>query len=81
MWNRQESWKAQPEMKIGKLVFVVDFNLPCGSWKKVLVTQVFEDDLGCVRRMMLKLDNGVLMHDIRKLCLLEEELLTENQPC
>ena len=73
--SRQKWLRKMRNLKVGDLVLVVDFNLPRGSWKKGLVTEVFEDNLGCVRRVMLKLENGVIMRDVRKLCLLDEELL------
>ena len=71
---RQKWLRKVRNLRVGDLVIVAEFNLPRGSWKKGLVTEVFEDDLGCVRRVKLRTENGVLMRDVRKLCLLEEEL-------
>ena len=43
--------------------------------KKGLVIEAYEDKEGYVRRVLLKVEDGTLSRDIRKLCLLEEEVL------
>ena len=40
--------------------------------------ECYEDKEGCVRRVLLKTVDGVLLRDIRKLCLLEEDVLSSN---
>jgi hypothetical protein len=59
----------------GDLVLIVDENAPRGSWRKGLVEEVYEDREGCVRRAKIRIEDGHLIRDVRKLCLLEEELV------
>lgn len=52
-----------------------DANLPRGQWRKALVQETFPDSDGVVRQVLVKSATGVFRRDIRKLCLIEEELL------
>jgi hypothetical protein len=74
--QRRQKWtKKERNLKKGDLVLITDGNEPRGHWKKGLVTEVFEDKEGQVRRVTLKTESGVLLRSVHKLCLLEEELL------
>ena len=52
-----------------------DKNLPRGQWPKGLVEQTFPDSEGMVRQVVVRTADGVYRRDVRKLCLLEEQLL------
>ena len=53
-----------------------DKNKPRGQWPKTLVEQVFPHSEGMVRQVVVRTADGVDRRDVRKLCLLEERLLT-----
>ena len=75
---RQKWLTKVRNLQKGDLVLIMDNNLPRGSWRKGLVIECYEDKEGCVRRVLLKTVDGVLLRDIRKLCLLEEDVLSSN---
>lgn len=65
----------KPNFQAGDLVLVADRNTPRDQWPKALVKQIFPDSDGIVRRVIVRTAEGVYQRDVRKLCLLEEELL------
>ncbi|CAB4021358.1 Hypothetical predicted protein, partial [Paramuricea clavata] len=46
-----------------------------GRWAKVLLEEVFPDTEGIVRRVTVRTANGVYQRDVRKIWLLEGNLL------
>lgn len=73
--ERQKWLKQTRNFKVGDLVIMKDANLPRGQWCKALVQETFPDSDGVVRQVLVKSTTGVFRRDIRKLCLIEEELL------
>ena len=73
--ERQKWLKQRPNFKVGDLVIMKDRHIPRGQWPKALVEETLPDSDGVVRQVLVRSANGVLRRDIRKLCLLEEELL------
>ena len=51
------------------------YKLPPGQWPKALVQDTFPDSDGVMRQVLVRSATGVFRRDVRKLCLLEEELL------
>jgi hypothetical protein len=56
---------------------VVDNNLPRGKWSKGIVEHVFPDSFGVVCEVFVRTATENYRRDIRKLCLLEEDLIRE----
>ena len=52
-----------------------DGNAPRGQWPKALVQEVFPDSDGVVRQVIVRTASGTYRRDVRKLCLLEEEIV------
>ena len=77
--ERQKWLRPQPNFEIGDLVLMADRNTPRGQWLKALVEQTFPDSEGLVRQVVIRTADGVYRRDVRKLCLLEEKLLTRIQ--
>ena len=73
--ERQKWLKQRRNFKVGDLVIMKDANLSRGQWPKALVQETFPDSDGVVRQVLVKSATGVFRRGIRKLCLLEEELL------
>ena len=80
--ERQKWLQPKPNFKVGDLVLLADKNLSRGQWPKGLVEQTFPDSEGMVRQVVVRTANGAYRREIRKLCLLEEQLLggLEQQP-
>ncbi|XP_068684765.1 uncharacterized protein [Montipora foliosa] len=77
--ERQKWLRPQPNFEVGDLVLMTDRNTPRGQWPKALVEQTFPDSEGLVRQVVIRTADGVYRRDVRKLCLLEEKLLTRIQ--
>ena len=73
--ERQKWLKQRRSFKVGDLVIMTDTNTPRGQWPKALVQETFPDANGVVRQVLVTSATGVFRRDVRKLCLLEEELL------
>lgn len=73
--ERQKWLKQKRNFKVGDLVIMKDVNVPRGHWPKALVQETFPDCDGVVRQVLVRSAAGVFRRDVRKLCLLEEELL------
>ena len=74
--ERQKWLHPKPNFKVGDLVLVTEKNVPRGQWPKGLIEQTFPDSEGKVRQVTVRTANAVYRRDIRKLCLLEEQLLS-----
>ena len=73
--ERQKWLKQRRNFQVGDLVIMKDTNTPRGQWPKALVQETFPDSDGVVRQVLVRSATGVFRRDVRKLCLLEEELL------
>ena len=75
--ERQKWLQPKPNFKVGDLVLLADKNLSRGQWPKGLVGQTFRapDSEGMVRQVVVRIADGAYRRDVRKLCLLEEQLL------
>ena len=73
--ERQKWLKQRRNFKVGYLVIMKDPNIPRGQWPKALVQETFPDSDGVVRQVLVMSATGVFRRDVRKLCILEEELL------
>ena len=74
--ERQKWLRQQPNFQVGDLVLMADKNTPRGRWPKALVEQTFPDSEGIVRQVVVRTADGVYRRDVRKLCMLEENLLS-----
>ena len=74
--ERQKWLRQQPNFQVGDLVLMADKNTPRGRWPKALVEQTFPDSEGIVRQVVVRTADGVYRRDVRKLCVLEENLLS-----
>ena len=71
-----QKWlERKPNFSVGDLVLVVDKDVQRGRWPKGLVEEVFPDTEGTVRRVTVRTANGTYQRDVRKICLLEGNLL------
>lgn len=77
--TRQKWLNKKRNLKKGDLVLIMDGKEVRGHWKKGLVMEAFEDREGYVRRVLLKVEDGTLLRNVQKLCLLEEELLSSSE--
>ena len=75
--ERQKRLQPKPNFKVGDLVLLADRNLPRGQWPKALIEQTFPDSEGMVRQVVIRTASGVYHRDVRKLCLLEDQLLSD----
>ena len=70
--SRQKWLSAKRNLKVNDIVLVVDDTVKRNLWPLGVVTEIFTDQFGHVRRVNLRKSNGnVLQRDVRKLCLLE----------
>ena len=75
--ERQRWLNVRPNFRVGDLVLLADKNAPRGQWPKALVEETYPDADGIVRRVILRTADGVYQRDVRKICLLEEDLLKQ----
>jgi len=73
--ERQKWLHKKPNLKVGDLVLLADKNIPRGQWPKAIVEKTFPDSDDVVRQVIVRTADGVYRRDVRKLCMLEEELL------
>ena len=73
--ERQKWLKQKRNFRVGDLVIMKGANRPRGQWPKAFVQETFWDSNSVVRQVLVKGADGVFRRDIRKLCLLEEDLL------
>jgi hypothetical protein len=70
--KRQKWLRPVRNLQVGDLTLMVDENSPRNCWPKAIVTDVFPDKYGNVRRVKLRTATGTSFErDVRKLCLLE----------
>ena len=72
--ERQKWLKQRRNFKGGDLVIMKDTNIPRSQWPKALVQETFPSDCS-LRQVLVRSATGVFWRDVRKLCILEEELL------
>jgi ribosomal protein L14 len=77
--ERQKWLHEKPNFKIGDLVLVADKNTARGQWPKALIEQTMPDKDGVVRQVIVRTAEGTYRRDVRKLCILEENLLERIQ--
>ena len=73
--ERQEWLERKSNFKVGDIVLLADKNLSRGQWPKRLVEQTCPDSERMVRQVVVRTTDGVYRGDLRKLCLLEEQLV------
>lgn len=56
-------------------MLIVDEDVRRGQWPKGLIEEIYPDKQGVVRRVAIRTANGVYERDVRKVCLLEGNLL------
>ena len=72
----QKWFLKKRNLQVGDLVLLVDGCTPRGSWKKAVVSDVLLSDDGCVREVIVRCAEGSLRRDVRKICILEEALIS-----
>ena len=77
--ERQKWLRRRRNFAVGDLVLVADKTTPKGQWPKAIVDEVFPDRDGVVRRVNLRTATGHLMRDVSMLCMLEEDLIKDEQ--
>lgn len=75
--ERQKWLDKKPNFRVGDLVLMADKNAPRGQWPKAIVEETFPDTDNVVRRVTVRTADAVYQRDVRKICLLEEELLKQ----
>ena len=53
-------------------MLLVDSGCPCRRWPMAIVEEVFPDERGSVRQVVVRTRNGKFRRDVFKLCMLEE---------
>jgi hypothetical protein len=71
---RQKWIQEQPNVAVGDLVLLSNAKKPHGQWPKAIVDQVFPDEKGYVREVIVRTAKSYYRRDIRGLCLLESNL-------
>lgn len=70
--QRRQKWLQQKRnLSVKDLVLLVDKDCPRGEWPMAVVEEVYPDDKGIVRHVMVRTAGGRFKRDARKLCLLE----------
>lgn len=77
--ERQRWLEKKANLKVGDLVLVADKNTPRGQWPKALIEEVYPDVDNVVRRVTVRTAEGTYLRDVRKICLLEEDLMKKIQ--
>ena len=72
--ERQKWLQKRPNFKPGHLVLLVG-NTPRGTWPKGIISDVFPGSDGCTRAVLIRTASGTFRRDIRKICMLEEQLI------
>ena len=73
--ERQKWLKQRLNFKVGDLVIMKGRTHSRGQWPKALAEETLLDCDGVVHQVFVRSANVVFSRNIRKLCLLEEELL------
>ena len=61
------------------LVLLVDSGCHRGQWPMAIVGNVFPDEHGTVRQVIIETRSGKFRRDVRKLCMLEETKIDGDQ--
>ena len=69
--ERQKWFRPQKNIAVGDLVLITNYSMPRGHWPKGLVVQTYPDKKGYIRQARLRISNGYINRDVRKLCHLE----------
>lgn len=73
--ERQKWLKNKRNFQVGDLVLLADQGVSRGHWKKGVIDEVVKGSDQCVRNVLVRCADGMFRRDIRKLCLLEQDLL------
>ena len=63
--------KPKRNLALKDLVLLVDKDCPRGKWSMAVADEVFLDNKGVVRHVMVRTAGGRFKRDVCKLCLLE----------
>ena len=69
--RRQKWFSPSRKFTVGDVVLIVGDTCKRGCWPKGVVTEVFPDKEGLVRRVRVRTCNSIMIRDIRKVCLIE----------
>ena len=70
--RRQKWFGASPKVQVGDIVLLVEECQKRGQWPKAVIVETMPDKTNLVRRVRVQTtDGGLLMRDIRKICVLE----------
>ena len=70
--RRQKWFGASPNVQVGDIVLLVEECQKRGQWPKAVIVETMPDKTNLVRRVRVQTaDGGLLMRDIRKICVLE----------
>ena len=72
----QKWYRKGRNFRVGDFVLLVDNNVARGCWKRGIVTDVVLSDDNCVRQVFVRTAEGVVRRDVRKVCLMEEAVIT-----
>jgi hypothetical protein len=72
--ERQKWLRPRRNVVPGDLVLVVQENVQRGQWPKAIVEEVFLDEYGHVRHVIIRTETARLRRDVRQLCLLENAI-------
>ena len=76
MLQERQIWLTKSRnFATGDLVLIVNPSASRGQWLKGIVTDTFPGPDGCVREVIVRTASGSLRRDVRKLCLLEEDIV------
>ncbi|XP_052565872.1 uncharacterized protein LOC128093372 [Culex pipiens pallens] len=79
---RTKRWRSPVQIEVGKLVVIVDDNLPPTRWKLARISEVHPGADGVVRVVTLKTATKLIKRPVEKICLLplDEEEHNANKP-
>ena len=69
--ERQKWHNLTNNLSVGDLVLVVDQNLHRGKWPKGIIEEVYPDNDGIVRQVLVRTTSGKVRRDVRNICVLE----------
>ena len=76
----RQKWRKQARnVQVKDLVLLVDSGCPRGQWPMAIVEEVFPDEHGTVRQVIIRTRSGKFRRDVRKLCMLEETKIDGEQ--
>ena len=69
--NRQKWLKTGRNFTVGDFVLIVDDNVKRGHRRKGIISEVYSDKDGLVRRVLVNTANSSMLRNVGKLCLIE----------